>query len=193
MVEGSELPALRAVLSQAVLDLVDRSEAATEILRRVDPTVVEEVRDVLPVAWLPMQLHMDISNAAWDVAGAEFVRKAHRVGMSETYRRPLLKNFLSMTTSLFGFTPIALFKRGDGIFRLVTRGLGSVTTSVGEPRSPELHLRGFPCRDFDFARFIEGLGGSIESVLDFCSVGGEVRVIGQNLAAGEASFKLTWR
>lgn len=184
---------MRAAQSQAVLAALERFPPSErrEILARFGARGVEEVRSALPLSWLPMEVHMHLSDSLRDVSGSDAAVRAFREAMTMTFDRPLLRSFVSLTTGIFGVSPQGLLKRGDRVYEQVTRNAGALShVALGE-RECEVHLVGFPAKLFTFDCYVDGLRGCLLASLDLCKAKGSVEVLARD-ARGDVSYVLRW-
>lgn len=186
---------MRAAQTQAVLVRIDRMPDAerTKILTRFGTAGREEVDAALPVAWLPMGLHMKLSDALRDVVGSEGTARVFQQAMTSVFERPILRSFISLTTGIFGVTPHGLLKRSDRIYEQITRNLGELSYVQRGLTEGEIHLVGFPGKDFTFECYVDGMRGCLLAALDLCKIRGEVLVLSKSGASGSVTYQLIWK
>lgn len=184
---------MRAAQTQSLLAAVERLPSAdrTKILSAVGPDGIARASAALPLAWLPMSLHMHISDCVRDVVGPERNVEIWRATMTHAFDRPLLRSFVEMTTRIFGVTPAALFKRGDKVYELITKRVGTFSCSSAGPGSARLTLVGFPAHRYRFICYVEGLAGCLAAVLDLCKCPGSVTVVDHD-ATGRVVYEAVW-
>lgn len=184
---------MRAAQTQALLVSINRMPSAErkEILDRFGPAGIEEVNAALPLTWLPMTVHMKLSDSLRDVSGSAGAIRGFRQAMAATFDRPLLRSFVSLTTGIFGVTPHGLLKRGDRIYDQVVRNVGELAYVWRGPAQGEAVLTGFPAQEFSFDCYVDGLHGCLLAALDLCKVRGEVTVLSK-VATGSVNYELRW-
>lgn len=184
---------MRAAQTQSLLAAIGRlpPQERDEILRRIGEADVERAEGALPIAWLPMSLHMNVSDHVRDVVGPERNVAVWRDAMLRTYERPFLRGFVSMTVSIFGLTPDGLFRRGDRIYEHITRALGAVRFEPIGPRSGSVELQGFPASRYRFICYIEGLAGCLAATIALCGEQDRVLVMRSD-DTGNASYRVSW-
>ena len=184
---------MRAARTQALLRVVldMRPSDRQRVLDTFGSRRLEEVRSALPIAWLPMRLHMVLSEGLRDVVGPVGALKAYREAMKATFDRPLLRNFVNLTAGIFGLTPKGLLGRSKEVYQLVTRGAGTLKhASLGVLES-EVSLEQFPAASFSLDCYAEGLQGSLLAAVDLCKLAGQVEITRRD-PGGNVTFRVTW-
>lgn len=184
---------MRAAQTQSLLAAVRRLPPSDghKILDAIGEGDVEEAKAKLPVAWLPMSLHMRISDAVRDVVGPEQNVAVWRETMRYSFDRPLLKSFVALTTGIFGVTPRGLFNRAEKLNELITRGCGEMSFSDMGEREGVLTLTGFPAHRYRFICYVEGLAGCLEATINMGRALGTVEVA-EVTPGGTARYNLRW-
>jgi hypothetical protein len=184
---------MRAAQTHSVLATIRRLDAPErdEILSRIGEANLRRAQDALQVAWLPMALHMLISDHVRDVIGPERNVVFWRDAMSAAFQRPFLKSFVAMTVSLFGLTPAGLLRRVDGVYTHVTRELGAMRYEPVDERSGRAVLTGFPARSFRFICYVEGLQGCLAATIVIGGGSPHVAVAAHD-EQGNVSYDVSW-
>lgn len=188
-------PRIRAAQTQLLLRSVERLPSADQraIREIVGPAALARVDDALPVAWHPMSLHMLLSDAVRDVIGPERNVRIWSETMTTTFQRPLLRGFVSMSTSLFGVSPLSILRQADRIYLQITRDLGDVRFDSHGREAGEITLRGFPAHRYRFICYVEGLMGCIDACFPLADSEGQITVIDVDDARGDVRYGVTWR
>ncbi len=186
-------PEIRAAQTQSLLAAVRRLPPpdGNRILEAIGPRDIDEAKEPLPVAWVPMALHMRISDAIRDVVGPERNVEVWREAMRHSFDRPILKSFVALTIGIFGVTPRGLIHRADKLNELITRGCGDFSITDEGEREAILTLTGFPADRFRFVCYVEGLAGCIEATLDVSRAVGTVHVEEVH-PEGTARYRIRW-
>ena len=143
------------------LNLVERAP----VLDAVGPARLAEIDGAISVLWLPMDLHMKLSDAVQDTVGAERNRRIWRATMDVSYDRPLLHGFVSAAVALFGVTPASLFRQAARIYSHLTRDLGDLAFEATGSTSGRVPLRGFPASECRYICYVEAFAGCLESTI----------------------------
>ncbi len=184
---------MRAGHTQSLLASVRRlpqSERAS--ILEATGSGVADIDGAIALSWLPMTLHMKLSDALRDVVGAERNQRIWRSTMDASYERPLLRGFVTAAVDLFGATPLALFRQAKRIYGQLTRGLGDLTFEPSAVGSGMVQLRAFPAKEFRFVCYIEGLAGCLESTIAIARAVGEVTVVDVDESRGDVSYRVKW-
>jgi hypothetical protein len=164
-----------------------------QILATIGDEAAEKIDDAIAVGWLPMTLHMLLSDTIRAEIGSERNIQLWRETMTETYDRVLLRGFIDASVGLFGLTPASLFRQGPYIYRQLTRGLGDLTVET-EPdsESGSIHLLGFPAKEFDLVCYSEGLIGCLESSITRGRGKGSITLTDIQAKTGDLHFHAVW-
>lgn len=186
-------PMMRAAHTRSLLSATKNLAIGErrQIGERVGSEDLERIEAALPLAWTSMDLHMKLSDAVRDVIGPERNVRVWCAAMSQSLDRPLLAGFVRMSTSLFGITPVALFRQSDRIYKQLTKELGTMTFE-GEGSSGTITLRGFPSHRWRFACYVEGTAGCLEATANFANVKSKVEVLDVDDARGNVRFGVRW-
>ncbi|MEO7112598.1 MAG: hypothetical protein ABI183_19285 [Polyangiaceae bacterium] len=187
---------MRATHTKSLLRSVRKllANEQTQILETFGRDRVEKVDGAIAVGWLPMTVHMGLSDAIRAVIGSTRNIQIWRETMTETYDRVLLRGFIDATVGLFGLTPASLFRQGPYIHRQLTRGLGEL--SVEEQADKEggiVSLFGFPAQEFDLDCYAEGLQGCLESSITRGRGKGTITLTDKDDKRGNLRFHAVWR
>ncbi len=190
----AEEPRIRAVHTHNLLRAV-RGLAHGErdrILARLGENDCDEIDSTSALLWLPMSLHMRLSDAVRDVLGPERNVLLWRTAMTKTYERPMLRGFATTAVEIFGMTPAALFRRSAAVYSHLTRDLGTLVYEPAGESSGTVRLTGFPADAYRFICYVEGLAGCLESTLTLGRATGEVVVRELDEARGDVSYSVSW-
>ncbi len=184
---------MRAAQTQSLLAAIGRlsPRERDEVLGRIGAASLQQAESALALGWLPMSLHMRISDHLRDVVGAERNVNVWRDTMLRSFERPFLKSFVSMTVSIFGLTPGGLFRRADRVYEHITRGLGVLRFEPTGPRSGNVELTGFPASRYRFVCYVEGLEGCLGATIAVCGARDQVTVTHVD-DVGDASYRVSW-
>lgn len=185
---------MRAAQTQSLLAAVRRlpSNERSEVLAQLRSDTVPEIESGVAVAWLPMSIHMELSDALRATVGPTRNVEIWRRTMTASFDRPFLRGFVRMTTSLLGLSPLSLFRRAESIYGHVTRDVGSIHFESTGKSEGVVELRGYPARELSFPCYVEGLQGCLLACFDVCRTDGRVTVHDQDDRAGEATYHLIW-
>jgi len=185
---------MRAAQAQSLLAAVRRLPARERVavLEQLDPRTLPAIESCLAVAWVPMFVHMDLSDALRDVVGPVRNVEVWRSTMTASFNRPFLRGFVHMTTSLLGLSPSSLFRRGESIYGHVTRDIGSIRFVSAGSNEGLIEMEGFPASEFTFPCYVEGLHGCLLACFDVCRSDGRIIVTGQDARAGSATYHAIW-
>lgn len=187
-------PQMRAAQSQSLLATVKRLPASERdaILRRTGVHTIEAIAGTLAVSWVSMTHHMRLSCAIRDELGSERNVELWQKTMVQSFDRPFLRGFISMTTSLLGVSPTSILKRGGSMYEHITRDVGAMRWEPSGEREGDATLSGFPADRYDFSCYVEGLHGCLQATLNICNARGTVAVSRRDDARGDVRYRLVW-
>jgi hypothetical protein len=187
-------PQIRAAQSQSLLAAAERLGPSERhlVFDRTGPTALEAIRSPLPISWVSMAHHMKLAVSIHGVLGRRRNIDLWQRTMVDAFRRPFLRGFVNMTTSLLGLRPSSLLKRSGTMYEHVTRNVGVVSFELQSEREGEAELRGFPAAEFDFACYVDGLQGCIEATFTICNTAGRVDVIETIEQRGDVRYHIAW-
>jgi hypothetical protein len=185
-------PRIRAAMTQSLLTATRKlsTREANEVLAALEPAEVERIEQAIAVAFLPMSLHVKLSETLYDTAGSARFIAISRAVVASALKRPLFTGFVDMTARLFGTGPMQLLGQGPRLYDLSTRDLGRIEF---EPRTPSeciIRLEDFPSRQFRFEVFVLGVQGATHSLVDLFRMEAEVEVIARDAPAGRAELRV---
>jgi len=185
---------MRAAHTQSLIGSVRSLNLAERapVMDAVGPARVAEIDGATPLLWLPMELHMRLSDALRDTVGAERNRRIWRSTMDASYDRPILHGFVSAAVDLFGVTPASLFRQTSRIYSHLTQGLGDLAFEATGSTSGRVILRGFPASDYRFICYVEGLAGCLESTISVTRAIGEVTPTDVDDTRGDVAYVVRW-
>jgi hypothetical protein len=185
---------MRAAQSQSLLATVKRLPARERepILQRTGATTLDAIAATLPISWVSMTHHMRLSCAIRDELGGPRNVELWCQTMEYAFKRPFLRGFVSMTTSLLGVRPTSLLKRGGRMYEHITRDVGAMRYEAISDSEGYASLRAFPADRYDFTCYVEGLTGCLEATIAICATGGRVVVVQRDDARGDVSYRVSW-
>lgn len=184
---------MRAAQTQSLLAAIERLALGDrgEVLKRVGPADLQAASSALPIGWLPMSLHMRISDHLRDVVGPERNVDVWQDAMATAFERAFLKSFVTMTVSIFGLSPGGLFRRADKIYEHVTRDLGAIRFEPRGDHAGVVSLRGFPASRYRFICYVEGLTGCLAATIQLHGLTPHVTVIERD-DLGDVRYDVAW-
>ena len=186
---------MRAAQSQSLLAAVERLGPSERqlVLERAGAAALEAIRGPLPISWVSMTHHMQLAVSIHGVLGPRRTIDLWERTMVDAFRRPFLRGFVNMTTSLLGLRPSSLLKRSGTMYEHVTRGVGAVSFDLRGDTEGEVALRSFPAEKYDFACYVDGLQGCIEATFTMCNTTGHVDVLEVIDQRGDARYRVAWK
>jgi hypothetical protein len=187
---------MRAAQTQALLHATARlaPEERRAVFARIGEEAVAQIESSIGLAWLPMALHMDLSDAVRAAVGPRRNVDVWRETMLATWSRPLLRGFVETVTKVFGLGPGGIVRQAPRIYGHLTKGCGEISfEAAAGGDGARVVLTGFPADRFDFDCYVEGTQGCIESTFPLTRTRGEVSVVSKTPERGEVHYELRWK
>lgn len=164
---------------------------AERVRARIAKSTFVAIEDAASVAWLPVEIDIDITRAVFDELGPKAVRKWSRDALVRSTEGPLLRPIIDGTRSLFGLTPHTLLKLMPRGFDLVYRGCGGLRYEEESEHACVLHHTGVPATFFDGEAYLEGMAGGFEAAILLGGADGTVE-LSSHRSAGTARYRAVW-
>jgi hypothetical protein len=160
--------------------------------QRVKPASLQAIEQAARVAWLPVELDIEVTEAVAAEAGEEGLRAWARQAMIENLGGPLLGSFLQAALRLFGRNPHRIIKKGSSAFESVMRGCGQIHVEDPHDHSFRVVLGRVPGVLLRSPVYLRGIAGSLEAVLSVANIAGEV--VTESIVAAErrAVYRVRW-
>ncbi len=171
------------------LELMGQDQAQ-RVRDAVDPDVLRAIESATRVAWLPVELDLELSEAVDRILGPQALTDWSRLAMQDSFRGPLLGPVVDGAVRLFGLHPGRLAKVFPRGWTQIYRGCGDLKTEpsggdsvrISHVAPPEL------LRVSDV--FHRSVAGAFSALFDVARVRGEVSVV---VLARHVDYTLNWR
>jgi len=188
-------PAIRAAVTKDFIDVLDsvRPELWQRMLAELPADDRLTIEKTLRIAWLPLELHLRLNEAARRLAGLDAYREAWCRAMVRTFEQPILKPIVEAGVRLFGFTPMTLARLTPRVWGFLFRDAGGARWDAG-PTDQEARIAvdGFPAAPREAETFFAGLVGVFQAFFVLTKVRGTVEIAEQAPAEGHAAFVIRW-
>lgn len=153
----------RVVVGLTLLSTLKRDHPglAVTVRESLSDTTRSEYDTVVPLRWVSMKSHMDLSDRIRDVLGADNEDFWRRASL-ELAKRPLL-GYVQTFMKLMG-TPQRVFTRVmPVVIPQLFQNIGTMSMRIaeGEAHFAECTFRGFPADEFTLMCFVEGVSGAL--------------------------------
>src|SRR5690606_10752912 len=140
----SELAQMRVSHLKANLESLDDLGAEHAARVRAEAAgIVSAIQAAVSVAWLPIELDVELTDAVERVAGRARMREWSRNAIVRSTEGPLLRPMLSALTRM-GMTPHSAFKRVPYGWSLIYRGCGDLSYEAVGPKEVLIIQRDAP-------------------------------------------------
>ncbi len=167
-------------------------ELAERVRARLEPATREALGRASRIAWVPIELDVDVTHAIYAELGPQRARELFRTNLSGALDAPVLRSLAHGALRLFGASPARLFGWAPKVYSQLYRDAGEMRFALDEPGSARLELSGLPPAVAKSRSYLDGVAASIGAGFDFMGVKGEVRIERHDVAGQRAAFRLEW-
>jgi hypothetical protein len=163
------------------------------VLNAIGRELREEIRQSATLEWLPARIFVELTGA---IAGCDerLALAFWRYSLNQSIAQPLISTLVDGGISVFGRSPLALYRRTPRAWSLVSRDCGDVTMEDGpEPNTAILRLANVPpaYRLHPGLPFL--LAGGMRGQADHCKENADVEIrLERYQSAGFAEFLVQW-
>jgi hypothetical protein len=163
------------------------------ILQAIGAELRAEIRKAATLEWLPARVFVDLTGA---IASCDerLAVAFWRYSLNQSIAQPLISTLVDGGISVFGRSPMALYKRTPRAWSLVSRECGEVSVEEGtQPRTALVRLAGVAPDYRTHPGLPLLLAGGLRGQADFCKESAEVEMrLEQYASSGLAEFRVRW-
>jgi hypothetical protein len=187
-------PRILAGFVQGTLAAVSTQEPALgeRVRARLSPASRERLADASRIAWVALDLDVELTHAIYAELGPVRARELFRRNLSGALDSPVLRSLAQGALRLFGASPARLFGWAPKVYGQLYRDAGELRFALDEPGSARLELVALPPCMARSRNYLDGFAASIAAGFDFIGVKGEVHIEAHDPAGGTATFRLEW-
>ncbi|MCC6874925.1 MAG: hypothetical protein IT378_11525 [Sandaracinaceae bacterium] len=188
-----DVPQVRAPLSKAILDVLDRQPVHVRgAVRRRAPAEIARVEEASRVDWIPRGVQLAILDAVrqeTSLAGYEDFCAAH---FASTVEQPFVKGMFETTTRLFGLHPGSVLRVFPKTWSTISRRAGRVDTGEIDPQGTLIHVRELPTEEPHVDLFAVGFRATFRGILEIFRRPGDVELVSYQHGASESVYRIRW-
>ena len=163
------------------------------VLAAIGDELRAEIRKTATLEWMPARVFVELTGAI----AREDERLAlsfWRYSLNQSISQPLISTLVDGGISVFGRSPLSLFKRTPRAWTLVSRGCGEVTVQEGQaPNTALIRLDKVPAPFRGHRGLPVLLAGGFRGQADFCGESADVVMNAETYeATGQADFSVRW-
>ena len=187
-------PRILAVFVQSSLEEIMKLDAKVgdRVRAGLKPDVLEAIETASPVAWLPVEVDVEITDCFFQVAGVERAGLAFRGALAEAIKRPLLRPLMDGALGIFGRNPAKILRWVPKAWSLIYRDCGEMRCTHADENSAALELRLLPHSIVHSRFYLRGTAASLSAFFDWLGIDGQVTLEGPCSTQRTAKFKLSW-
>jgi hypothetical protein len=187
-------PRILAGFVQGTLAAVAAQDAALgeRVRERLAPATRERLASASRIAWLALEVDVELTHAIYAELGAVRARELFRRNLSGALESPVLRSIAQGALRLFGASPARLFSWAPMVYAQLYRDAGQMRFTLEAPGSARLELEALPPCVATSRNYLDGVAASIAAGFDYVGVKGEVRIETHEPARARAAFRLAW-
>jgi len=166
--------------------------AAAGVRARLAPATREALERSSRLAWLPIEVDVELTDAIYAELGATRAREMFRRNLSAALDTPILRSLAQGALRIFGASPARLFGWAPKAYAQLYRDSGEMRFESEGPGAARLELSGLP---FAIARsrdYLDGMASAFAAGFDLMGIKGEVTVERIDPAGLRATYRLVW-
>lgn len=165
---------------------------AQRVRARLAPGTLARLEESSRLAWLPVEMDVELTEAVYAELGAGPAREAFRRNLSSAIDTPILRSLAHGALRIFGASPARLFGWAPKVYAHIYRDAGAMRFESEGAGSARLELCELPPAIAASRDYLDGMAGSIAAGFDLMELKGEVTVERLDASGRRASFRLTW-
>lgn len=177
--------------SLETIDAYDR-DLATRVRAALDPMSLTRIETASRLAWLPIDLDVELTRAVFSVAGMGRAQEIFRHGMIASLDAPLLRPIRVAAGALFAGSIRDVLGWTPRVWSTIYRDCGAVALVERGPGSVDLNISGLPRSILAYPNYLLGTAATVEAVFDAFGVQGRIDLIGPNLNESSAILRARW-
>jgi len=187
-------PRMLGSFIQGTLEAIDRYDA--DLGRRVRdglrPASREAIASASRIAFLDLELDVEVTEILYRVAGPERARAVLRSNLAETFTSPILRSFIGMALRLRGREPGRLLEWSSKVWGQIYRDFGSISFVPVGASEGRFELNGLPPVIAEHADYVDGIAAAMSAVFDLLELDGHTELKALDPATGRAIITAVW-
>jgi hypothetical protein len=182
-------PAFRATWTKFAVAAVNRSPRREALRKAIGETRLGILRRASVVDWLPIDIHLGVCDAVFEVLGVSGARAFWKERLLAAFLTKTMGPFVTGASVVFGEQPYALMKIAMTSYRLMARNAGQITVSALPDRWVQMDFVQAPAAIVESAGWHALCHGQCQAVLEYLKMEGEIKLAEQR----DTSFRYLMR
>jgi hypothetical protein len=163
----------------------------SSVLNAIGPALREEIRSYATLEWQPARVFVGLCSAI--ARDEELAIRFWRHSLRQSIAQPLIRTLVDGGISLFGRSPVALYRRTPRAYSLVSRECGELSfRETVQPATIVLRLADVPLA-YRQRGLLLMLAGGFRGQADFCMCEADVQIHDEAFVShGAAEFIVRW-
>ncbi len=190
---------IRALQSKTILGQVEREfsdEQQAELRRRVGEDALHRMKSSLALSWLPMHVHMQVSDEILALSGPEPFSLLYQRAFERSVGGPLLGGLLGSVGRLARGSLHTVLRNGPRVYGHLVRNAGSVWYEQTNEHEARLGVRDWPT-EFSTHCWALGTQGCVRAFLRACDPHSAnpptAEIVDIDERGGSFEYRVRWR
>jgi hypothetical protein len=166
--------------------------AAARVRARLAPATRETLQRSSRLAWLPIEVDVELTDAVYAELGPARAREMFRRNLSAALDTPILRSLAQGALRLFGASPERLFGWAPKAYAQLYRDSGEMRFESDGPGAAWLELANLPPAIAASRDYLDGMASALAAGFDLMDIKGEVTVERVDPAGLRAAYRLVW-
>jgi hypothetical protein len=166
--------------------------AAEGVRARLAPATRDALERSSRLAWLPIDVDVELTDAIYAELGAARAREMFRRNLSAALDTPILRSLAQGALRLFGASPERLFAWAPKAYAQLYRDAGEMRFERDGPGAARLELSRLPPAVASSRDYLDGMASAFAAGFDLMGIKGEVTVERVDPAGLRAAYRLVW-
>jgi hypothetical protein len=177
---------------QGTLEGLD-PELAGRVCARIQPASAERLQSSSRIAWLPVAIDVELTEALFAELGAARARAQLRDNLRRSFDLPVLRNLLDTAVRLLGRDPERVLRWAPQVWSQLYRDSGALRYVPIGPGDSRMELSDLPDVITRSRDWLDGTAAAISAVFDVLRTSGDVHLADVDPIARTARFEVTWK
>jgi hypothetical protein len=190
----SDIPEVRSAHMKAILEFIHSlpEPFPDEIMKRVKPGTMQEIKDSLKTRWLPAVTDKEVTEAVWQsMTDERYYKFWVDYGLS-TLDNPFLRQAFNAARRLFGLTTARLITWTPRAFHGYYRNCGDLIVGDHSDNYCNLIQKDFPAELAASLPYIRGFAYCYAAIFPLTKIEGRVSIHDYNPEEGSVRFLYEW-
>lgn len=188
------VPQIRAAFCRSELGSLDAVDAdlGQRVREVMNPDALMRIQTASRLAWLPVELDVELTRALFAVAGPVRAQKVLRDSMVAEFDGPMLRPLRAAAAALFGNTVKDASAWAPRVWSVIFRDAGELAVVDAGTNAVDFVLRDLPRVVLESPNYLLGFSAVFEAVFVIHGAKGSMFLTDPDPRTGEVRLKARW-